>query len=403
MGNLIRPFAGVRPLSKYVTKMIAPPYDVVTRSEASALAKGNPYSFLHISKPDIDLDESIDSYDSSVYQKAKENFSAMFSQGILKQDEKPCYYIYRMQHDKQQQTGIVAAVSLDAYRENRVLKHENTRIKKEMDRVNLMKAINAQPSPLLLCYRHNQIINELIQQAVKEAPIFENIILDNVQHSLWIVSDDNLIQRITDAFDAMPNLYVADGHHRSAAALRIGDEHKTNVAYQYFLAALFPDNELQILGYHRVIADLNGMSQEEFLKQLEKDYKIEVSQEPVVPARPKEFGMYLKDHWYRLQWNGGHEYLDVNLLHDTIIAPLLGIVDLKTDKRIDFIGGGKGIQTLQRCVDSGEMALAFSLYPTSIEQLLTVSDNHQIMSPKSTWFEPKLADGLILMGSSLDF
>ncbi len=405
---LIRPFPGLRPLPGKAAEVAAPPYDVLDSSEARERAKGKPWSFLHISKPEIDLPAGTDPYSPQVYAKGKENFDRMLKEGVLKQDSVPCYYLYRLIMGDHQQLGLVAAASVADYDMGRIRKHEFTRPDKEDDRVRQVDALNAQTGPVLLTYKHNAAMDELAAKATAAAPEIDIVADTGVRHSLWVLRDAAEQGLITRIFDAMDCLYIADGHHRSAAASRVAAgrkaanlRHTGEEAYNYFLAVIFPDDQMQILDYNRVVKDLNGHSPGQLLAKLESAFIVEKAAGQCKPGEAGEFGMYLGGHWYRLTIKpelipqDPVKRLDVSLLQDNLIGPILGIADQRTGKRIDFVGGIRGLGELERRVDSGEIAVAFALHATSMAQLMAVADAGEVMPPKSTWFEPKLADGLV--------
>jgi len=406
---LIRPFAGLRPAPGRAADVAAPPYDVLNSSEARVRAEGRPWSFLHISKPEIDLPEGTDPYDDSVYTKGKENFDKMLAEGVLVQDEKPCYYLYRLIMGEHQQIGLVAAASVPDYDSNRIRKHEFTRPDKEDDRVRQVDTLNAQTGPVFLTYKHDATIDALVERVTTAAPEVDITADSGVQHAIWPVCDDADINTITATFDAMDAIYIADGHHRSAAGSRVAamrkagnPNHTGDESYNYFLSVVFPDNQMMILDYNRVITDLNGMDAESFMAKVTENFTVSEEAAPVKPSANREFGMYLGGKWYRLTINDNLVpaddpvgQLDVSLLANNLIDPILGISDPRRDKRIDFVGGIRGLAELERRVDSGEMAVAFSLFPTRMDQLMAVADAGEVMPPKSTWFEPKLADGLV--------
>jgi uncharacterized protein (DUF1015 family) len=407
--SLIRPFAGLRPAPGRAADVIAPPYDVLNTEEARTRAAGKPWSFLHISKPEIDLPPGTDPYSPAVYAKGKENFERQIREGVLKRDPAPCYYFYRLIMGAHTQTGLVAAASVADYDTNRIRKHEFTRPDKEDDRVRQIDALNAQTGPVFLTYRRSPAIDVLATKVCAGHPDTEVTADDGVRHALWVVRERADIDTITNTFDAMNCLYIADGHHRSAAASRVAvarkqanPKHTGEESYNYFLAVVFPDNQMQILDYNRTVRDLQGLSRAAFLKKIESAFTIAPEHAAVKPARVHEFGMYLKGQWYRLlirlenvPISDPVKRLDVSLLQDNLLAPILGVGDPRRDRRIDFVGGIRGLKELERRVDSGEMAVAFSLYPTSIDDMMSVADANQVMPPKSTWFEPKLADGLV--------
>jgi len=400
---LIRPFAGLRPVPERAEDVVAPPYDVLNSEEARQRAAGRPWSFLHISKAEIDLPEATDPYDASVYARAAVNLQAMVEQGILQRDNQACYYVYRLTMGDHMQTGLVAVASVADYDINRIRKHEFTRPAKEDDRVHQIEALNAQTGPVLLAYRSQAEIDQLIESETSNPPDVDLKADDGIGHKLWVVKDQAVIGRLTAGFDRMEALYIADGHHRSAAASRVaaalhaGPDDMSG----YFLSVIFPHNQMRILDYNRVVRDLNGLSVNEMLDNVAAAFAIHEQQAAVSPASPGEFGMYLAGRWYRLTIHADRlsqdpvAGLDVSLLANNLLQPVLGISDPRTDPRIDFVGGIRGLGELEKRVDSGEMAVAFSMFPTSMEGLMAVADANQVMPPKSTWFEPKLADGLI--------
>jgi len=408
--SLIRPFAGLRPIPTQAAEVIAPPYDVLNSEEARQRAQGRPWSFLHISKPEIDLPPDTDPYSELVYAKGAENLQKMINTGILKQDTQPYYYLYGLTMGNHKQIGLVAVANVNDYDSNRIRKHEWTRPEKEDDRVRQIDALNAQTGPVFLAYQHHPVIDNLVEQWVLHQPPIVNVTAaDGIVHTLWLVDDSNTMDIITTTFDSMACLYIADGHHRSAAASRVAALRRANhpqftgeEAYNYFLAVIFPDDQLQILDYNRVVQDLNGLTVEEFLAQVNQTFEISLSNQAIKPQHSGEFGLFLKGQWYRLIIRANkispHDpvaRLDVSLLTDHLLTPILGITDLRRDKRIDFVGGIRGLSELEKRVNSNEMVAAFSLYPTSLPALMAVADAGQVMPPKSTWFEPKLADGLV--------
>jgi uncharacterized protein (DUF1015 family) len=390
-------------------EVIAPPYDVLNTAEARAMAEGRPWSFLHISKPEIDLPPDTDPYAPEVYAKAAENLTRMRDAGVLEQDGQACYYAYRLIMGNHVQVGLVAAASVADYDTNRIRKHEFTRPDKEDDRVRQIDALNAQTGPVLLAYPSAPEVDSILAAATQGEPDSDSVAPESgVRHTLWVIRDAGTIARLTELFDAMPALYIADGHHRSASASRIcasrraaNPGHTGDEAYNSFLSVIFPHHQMRILDYNRVIKDLNGLSETSFMAKVAENFMIEMAEEAVKPAHPGEFGMYLKGRWSRLSIRGDlipHAdpvgRLDVSLLQNNLIAPVLGIADPRRDKRIDFVGGIRGLAELEKRVDSGEMALAFSLHATRMEDLMAVADANEVMPPKSTWFEPKLADGV---------
>ncbi len=403
--SLIRPFRGLRPAPGQAGAVAAPPYDVLSSDEARGIvhggAAGKPWSFLHISKPEIDLPREIDIYSPEVYAKAAENLQKMLAAGILARDAAPCYYAYRLTMGGHVQTGLVAAASVADYDSNRIRKHEFTRPDKEDDRVRQIEALNAQTGPVLLAYPASRTADDLIAAIAQGAPAADVSADDGIRHQVWVLADAARIAAITAAFDAMPALYIADGHHRSAAASRVAAARRGTESANAFLSVIFPHHQMKILDYNRVVKDLHGLEQSELVARLGAAFTVEDSPGRVHPARPGEFGMYLAGRWHRLTIKpelipaDPVASLDVSLLSDHLLAPILGIADLRRDKRIDFVGGIRGLAELEKRVDSGEMAMAFALHPTRMDQLMAVADSNNVMPPKSTWFEPKLADGLV--------
>jgi len=406
---LIQPFAGLRPAAGLAAEVAAPPYDVLNTEEARAQTLKKKWSFLHVSKPEIDLPPGIDPCLPKVYEKGRENFIRMMSEGVLVRDQTDCFYIYRLTMGGRTQTGLVAAASVAAYDQNRIRKHEFTRPDKEDDRVRHIDALNAQTGPVFLTYRHNDNVDGMVADITLTEPEVDITAPDGVRHTLWVVEDAKVVGKLSNAFNGIDYLYIADGHHRSAAASRVAGMraesnpvHNGDENYNYFLSVIFPDNQTRILDYNRVVRDLNGLSPNEFLDCVRKRFQVEKEDGPLKPDSARQFGMYLAGSWYRLRINSELvplddpvARLDVSLLADNIIGPVLGITDPRRDKRIDFVGGIRGLKELERRVDSGEMVLAFSMFPTSLESLMAVADADQVMPPKSTWFEPKLADGLV--------
>lgn len=402
--SLVRPFRGLRPKPEYAKDVVAPPYDVLNTAEARQRAQGRPHSFLHISKPEIDLPADTDPYDASVYAKGAENLNKLIKDGILMRESKPMYYAYRLVMGTHTQTGLVATASVKDYDTNRIRKHEFTRPDKEDDRVRQIDALNAQTGPVFLTYRNNVTVDQLIDGITKGKPVYDLTADDGVKHTIWLIERDTDIVLLTKTFDAMKCLYIADGHHRSAAASRVAamrHDSKTD-SQDYFLSVMFPDNQMKILDYNRVIRDLNDLSEAVFLQKVSEKFTVEKSSTAVHPDKPAVFGMYLNNQWYRLAinpelipTNDPVARLDVSLLQNQLIAPVLGINDPRRDKRIDFVGGIRGLGELEKRVNSGEMQIAFSLHPTQMVDLMAVADAEEVMPPKSTWFEPKLADGLV--------
>lgn len=407
--SLIQPFVGLRPAPGRAAEVLAPPYDVLNSAEARSRCRGRPWSFLHISKPEVDLPEGISPYADEVYAKGAENLAAMVTAGVVVRDPVPCYYIYRLQVGAHTQTGLVAAASMAAYDENRIRKHEYTRPDKEDDRVRQIDVLDAQTGPVMLTHRRNETLRALLAQETTGEPEVDETGDDGVRHTLWVVRESASIDAISALFTAggeIGVLYIADGHHRSAAASRVAAMRRqtgtATPASESFLAVLFQDVEVRILDYNRVVSDLNGMQPAQFLARVAERFTMVAEAAPVRPQRSGEFGMYVAGQWYRLALDpalvaAGDPVarLDVSLLAQHLIEPLLGIHDPRHDRRIDFVGGIRGLEELARRVDEGGMAVAFALYPTGLDQLMAVADAGEVMPPKSTWFEPKLADGMV--------
>jgi uncharacterized protein (DUF1015 family) len=403
---MIRPFSALRPTPEYAGQVAAPPYDVLSTEEARVQAQGKPWSFLHISKPEIDLPEGTDPYAPVVYAKAAENLRRMLERGVLKRDAKPCYYAYRMVMNGHAQTGLAAACSIADYDAQRVRRHELTRPDKEDDRVRQIEAVNAHTGPVLVAYPAAPQVDAMLAEVSAGAPEFDVTAAGGVRHMLWVIRENDRIARLTSAFDAMPALYIADGHHRTAAASRVAAARRTadkaakEPGYENFLAVAFPHHQLKILPYNRVVRDLNGLERDEFLRRVATRFKVTPSASRVMPEKRGVYGLYLPGQWYRLEIDPARvpadptARLDISLLAEHLLGPVLAIGDPRTDPRIDFIGGIRGPEELERRV-AGGMAAAFSMYPTSLEDLMAVADAGRIMPPKSTWFEPKLADGLV--------
>ena len=406
---LIKPFAGLRPAPGRAVEVAAPPYDVMSTEEARAMVAGRPWSFLHISRPEVDLPEGTDPYAPAVYAKARENLEAMRLSGVLERDPAPCYYVYRLTMGDHVQTGLVAAASVTAYDQERIKKHEFTRPVKEDDRVRQIDVLDAQTGPVFLVYRATSRIDAVLAAVSQGEPAVDIRATGEVRHQIWVVRDGDLIRLLSTAFEALPALYVADGHHRSAAASRFAaarraanPAHTGEEAYNYFLAVIFPHDQMRIMDYNRLVTDLHGLDRDEFLRRVAVPFRVEPSPTPVKPAKAAEFGMYLDGDWYRLTlderripWDDPVGRLDVSLLQDNLIEPILGIVDPRRDERINFVGGIRGLEGLVKPVDEGRYRVAFSLFPTRMTELMAVADAGEVMPPKSTWFEPKLADGLV--------
>jgi uncharacterized protein (DUF1015 family) len=406
----LRPFKGFRPSPAFAAKVASRPYDVLNSDEARQEAAGNPLSFLHVGKPEIDLPPDINLYDERVYQKGRENLQRLVKDGVLREDAKPSLYVYAQTMGDHTQYGIVGCASVTEYLNNTIKKHELTRKDKEDDRTRHVEVTNAHSGPIFLTYRARPAIDAAVAQICKEKPAIDFVADDGIRHELWVVESADRIKILAEEFVRVDFLYVADGHHRSAAAARVGksradanSRHRGDEEYNFFLAVLFPHNQLRIMDYNRVVKDLNGRSVEQAVEDVAKIFTLEKSAGQVRPARKGEYGMYLAGSWYRLRApqsllavSDPVERLDVSILQKHLLAPVFGIDDPRTSKRIDFVGGIRGIGELERRVNSGEMAVAFLFYPTSIEELLAIADAGKVMPPKSTWFEPKLRDGIVV-------
>ncbi len=407
---ILRPFKGCRPLPEHASEVAAKPYDVLNSSEAREEAKGNPLSFLHVGKPEIDLDPSINLYDTRVYEKAKENLQKYIRDGIFQQDPQPFLYLYSQTMGTYTQYGIVGCVSVQEYLNDIIKKHELTRKDKEDDRTNHVKYTNAHTGPIFLTYQSRADVDSIVSKIASTTPVNNFVAPDGIRHQFWVITDRVIINEITKIFGNIPYLYIADGHHRAASAARVGVElagknpnHNGNEEYNYFLAVLFPHDQLKIMDYNRVVKTLNNFTPEQLINEVRKKFDVRESAAQAKPMQKGEFGMYMEKKWYYMRVKtevaeGGDiiDKLDVSILQKHILRPLLGIDDPRTSKQIDFVGGIRGLGELEKRVDSGEMAVAFALYPTSIEELMSIADAGKIMPPKSTWFEPKLRDGLVI-------
>jgi len=399
----IFPFKALRPEPQFARQVASRPYDVLSSKEAKVEAEGNPFSFLHITKSEIDLPATVDVHSNEVYAKAKENLDAFISRPVLFSESKPCYYIYKLVMDDKSQTGLVCCSSVNDYEEGLIKKHELTRPEKEQDRINHIKATCAQTGNVFLAYRDVPEVNEIIEKwKAGKSPVYDFIADDNVQHSVWVISDEKIIGRITELFKLkVPCTYIADGHHRAASAAKVKYQLSDSEEAGYFLTTLFPAGQLNIMAYNRVVTDLNGLSKEEFLERVNKSFSIEMLKEAYLPEDSHNFGMYLNGKWYKLTALDGTYstdpvgILDITILQGNLLEPILGIKDQRTDKRIDFVGGIRGLKELEKKVNSREMEVAFSLHPVTIPQLFDIADSGNTMPPKSTWFEPKLRDGLL--------
>ncbi|EKF49848.1 hypothetical protein H17ap60334_03885 [Thermosipho africanus H17ap60334] len=408
---VVRPFRGLRPRKDMIDKVAAKPYDVVSTEEARKEAERNPYTFYKVTRPEINFDGEVDTHSDEVILKGKEVLENFQKEGVMILEDKPAIYVYKEEWKGYSQIGIYATFSTQEYREGKIKKHELTRKDKEDERARHVKLMQAHTGPVFLMYRSRPEIDQLIIKHTTKEPEYDYTDESGIHHTLWVVKDENEIKEIVDAFKSVDAFYIADGHHRAAAAARAAEElakenpnHTGEEEYNFFLAVLFPHSQLHILDYNRVVKDLNGNSKEEFLKKISAKFDIEdAPNSPFKPEKKHEFGMYLDGKWYKLSAKEGTfdkndvvSSLDVAILQNNLLNPILGIENPRTDKRINFVGGIKGVEELQRLVDSGEYTVAFALYPTSIEELLQVADEGKIMPPKSTWFEPKLKSGIIV-------
>lgn len=409
----LRPFRAIRPDAELASQVISLPYDVMNRKEAAKMAEGNPYSFLHICRSEIDLPDEENPYDRSVYEKAKSNIEERLEKGIFVKEDKPALYIYRQVMDGRVQTGIVGCVSVDEYQKNIIKKHEFTRVEKELDRINHFDVCDTNTEPVFLTYRDDKRIRMLIEGFIaNNDPVYDIISEDGIGHTLWIIDDESILDNIIGLFGEIPALYIADGHHRSASACKVGlkrreenPDYTGEEEFNFFMAVIFPDNDLKIFDYNRVVKDLNGNSKEEFLEKIEAaGFELkEMGSEIYRPERKHVFSMYLEGKWYKLTAKADiipdHviDSLDVAILQNNLLHPVLGIEDPRTDKRIDFVGGIRGLGELERRAGE-DMKVGFAVYPVDVEDLLKVADNNMVMPPKSTWFEPKLGSGLFLHG-----
>ena len=408
---VFHPFKAVRPVPSHAADVAALPYDVMSSAEARVAVQGNPYSFLHVDKAEVDLPESVGLYDDAVYAKAKENLQKLSDDGICVQDETPCFYIYRQTMNGRSQTGLVGCASIDDYLQNNIKKHELTRADKEADRIRHVDTCNANTGPIFLCYRDNEKLSQIITSwKDAHAPVYDFVSTGNVQNTVWVLDDEQICAQLSALFETAGDFYIADGHHRCASAVKVGLKRRSEnpdytgkEEFNFFLAVLFPQGELEIMDYNRVMTDLNGYTSEQFIEKISASFTVEDA--PFAPYKPEEkhtFGMLLDGKWYKLTAKDGSfnaddpvSQLDVSILQDNLIAPVLGILDPRTDKRIDFIGGIRGPGELEKRVQT-DMRVAFSMYPTTMDDLFDIADSGAIMPPKSTWFEPKLLSGLFI-------
>lgn len=406
----IKPFKALRPKKNMAEKVAALPYDVMSTEEAIQMAAGNPESFLHISRPEIDLPGDVDIHSEPVYIQGRQNLLRFINDGVLEQEERDCYYVYRQQMGDMVQTGLVVCAGVDDYQTGTIKKHELTRADKEEDRVRHIDFLDANDEPVFYTFKHDPVISALVKDVTLTMPIYDFTTTDAVSHTVWLLADQQKIDQLTRLFAAIPTLYVADGHHRSAAASRVRDlrrasnaAHNGNEEYNFFLTVIFPDDEMNILPYNRVVRDLNGLSITEFMARVGEKFEISPLSTSLNPSRNHQFGMYLSGKWYELLAREGSfpeedavVRLDVSILQNNLLSPILGVRNPRTDQRIQFVGGIRGVEALEQMVNSGEYEVAFALYPTSIKELMELADADKIMPPKSTWFEPKLRSGLFL-------
>ena len=408
---IVRPFRAVRPAADKAQDVAALPYDVMNSEEARQMVIGKPYSFLHIDKAEIDLPLYIDVHSPQVYEKARDTLQQMIADGIFIQDDTPCFYLYRLTMNGRSQTGLVTTTSIDEYLDGTIKKHEFTRADKELDRINHVDYCDANTGPIFLAYRQQMNIQQLTDNwKAAHAPVYDFIAEDGVGHTIWQIADTQVIAQLIEAFKAVPALYIADGHHRTASAVKVGLKRREanpnydgTEAFNYFLSVVFPDAELAILDYNRVVKDLNGLDKDAFLNAIAAFHPTPVvDKDAAKPQATHQFGMYLDGQWYTLQYDASVlpddsiAQLDVSILQKQLLEPILAIGDPRTDSRIDFVGGIRGLGELERRVDNGEMQLAFAMYPTSVAELMQIADENKVMPPKSTWFEPKLRSGLFV-------
>ena len=409
---IFKPFKALRPTEEYASRVAALPYDVMNSEEAREMVKGNPYSFLHVDKAEIDLEKSVDLYSDEVYKKAKENLIALEKDGIMKQDEKKCFYIYRQIMNGREQTGLVGCASIDDYINNQIKKHELTRADKEADRIRHVDTCDANTGPIFLCYKECDEVDSLILDFKNNnSPVYDFVTEDGISNTVWVIEDDDLNNKLSSLLENAGAFYIADGHHRCASAVNVGKKRREKnpqyngtEEFNFFLAVLFPAKTLAIMDYNRVVKDLNGYNKDEFINKIEEKFEVikTDSKEPFSPEEKHTFGMYLDNTWYMLKSKAGTfnendpvERLDVSILQNNLLSPILNIGDPRTDKRIDFIGGIRGLKELERRVKE-DMTVAFSMYPTTLDDLMDIADANKIMPPKSTWFEPKLLSGLFI-------
>jgi uncharacterized protein (DUF1015 family) len=408
--SVIRPFRGLRVRPQYVQQVAAPPYDVLGSEEARERVRENPISFLRVNKPEVDFDPDTPIYSEQVYRRGKENLDRLVQNGIMCRDEKPCFYLYRLTMGGHSQTGLTALTSIEEYNTGLIKKHEHTRPEKVNDRADHIMTVQAQVGPVFSIFRHRPEVKAIFDKIVQDPASYDFVSDGQVRHQMWVVGDAEIIDTLVAVFAKFEHLYIADGHHRAASAAEAArlfkdknPHHSGQEQYNFFLSVVFPDNELRILPYNRVVKDLNGLTLEQLLDRAGEKFRVAPCEHPVVPEKPYRFGLYCDRRWFELTANDGSfdtgqpaKSIDAAILSDNFLTPILGIKDIRTDKRIDFVGGIRGVNELMRLVDSGQFAIAFSLCPVTVEQLLRVADAGDVMPPKSTWFEPKLRSGLVV-------
>ncbi|MBP1744921.1 MAG: hypothetical protein H6Q58_1899 [Firmicutes bacterium] len=409
---ILRPFKAIRPKEEYAYKIAALPYDVMDSEEARIMAQDNPYSFLHVDKAEIDLDENVNIYDKKVYAKARENLDKLVEEGAMVQDERPNLFIYRLIMNGRAQTGIVGCTSIDDYMNDIIKKHEHTRADKEADRINHVDTCDAHTGPIFMTYRYNDKIDAIVKRWTKNEPVYNFVAEDGVEHIVWTIDDDNAIEKVRTIFGGIESLYIADGHHRAASAVKVGlkrREQNPNYTgeeeFNYFLAVAFPDRDLEIMDYNRVVFDVNRLTKEEYIELVKENFEMKIHEENQAykPEDRHTYGMYYEGVWYKLRAKQGTfnhndpvDRLDVSILQNNLLKPVLGIEDPRTDKRIDFVGGIRGVRELERRIHKNREGVAFSVHPTTIKDLMAIADAKKVMPPKSTWFEPKLRSGLFI-------
>ncbi|RKX20800.1 MAG: DUF1015 domain-containing protein [Candidatus Zixiibacteriota bacterium] len=406
----IKPFQGLRPHVDYIQEVASPPYDVLNSDEARKLVKDNPHSFLRINKPEVDFSENEQIDNNRIYEKGLENLNRFIADELMILDSKPCYYLYRLTWQEKSQTGLICLTSVEDYNQRKIKKHEHTRPDKVTDRAQHIMTLNAQVGPVFSIFDKNEKLLEVFKKVSDSKPNADFTAEDNVHHSLWVIDNDDDINKITSIFTEIDSIYIADGHHRSESASEVcklmkeeNANHTGEESYNFFLNVIFPADELRILPYNRIVKDLNGLSEDKFIEAIKKNFNITKSETPIEPSQNHEIGMYIKNQWYKLNIkedsfdkNHPSESIDAAILFDNLIKPVLGIENIRTDKRIDFVGGIRGNKELIKLVDSGDWAVAFSMYPVSVQQLIDVADANLVMPPKSTWFEPKLRSGMVI-------